>query len=153
MQKNTQSRWQFPSQTRQQPHKTDTRRTDALGMFTCTLKILPPLPYCEVIIRVGITRSGHLDYYSIFQLNGANQHFWLMLLEKSVIKPLEYWCARTHNIETHRQHTRRTEGWDGWLTKGDITGNTSFFSFLFLFSFTCGSEYSSVGMMSVAPSE
>ena len=79
MQKNTQSRWHSPSKRSQQPHKTDTKRTDTLSMFTCTLNALPPLPLCKVIIRAGITGSG--KYYQ-----EADR------------------CARKHNIKTHRQH-------------------------------------------------
>lgn len=83
------------------------------------------------IIKAGINRSGHLDYYSIFQWNGSNHHSNINH-KADYTRLLEYQCARTHNTETHRRHTRQTEGWDGWLTKRDTSFFFSFPFFIYL---------------------
>lgn len=101
------------------------------------------------IIKAGINRSGHLDYYSIFQWNGSNHHSNRDIIIKRTTPG--YWSISVH-VHITLRHTDDTQdklrdGTDDWQKE------THLFSFLFLFSFTCGSKYSSVGMMSVAPSE
>lgn len=119
----------IPSERRQQPHKTDTRRTDTLSMFIRTLKSLPLLPYCKVLIRESRTRSGPLDYCLLSRRSGAYQSFGLFfdIFGKNLLKMLidsggkychkagyshlmDCWCA-------HKQHWGRNntqeELWDG----------------------------------------
>lgn len=152
--KNTLKADGIPSERRQQPHKTDTERTDTPNMFMCTRRHLTVRSF----LGTSITRSGHFWKCSSFQstyLKIWHLRIWRKYDHKADCSQfLAFWCAHKHKTLRHRQHTRRIDRWNGWPTKRDITGKHVFFlSFHFLFSFTCGSEYSSVGMMSVAPSE